>query len=93
MSDPLEIDWKPEWFPALRKFPQKFWRSPENRRTLLDEMKRKLEIKEPSDWGKITADEFITAGGGYILHHYGDSLFECLKSIYSGDLEQLITRY
>lgn len=64
--------------------PSNYWNSLENRRKFLDEMKLKFNIKEPKDWGNISVKEFQNAGGNSMLKLYGNSLFECLQSIYTG---------
>jgi hypothetical protein len=56
----------------------------ENRRNFLDEIAKKLNIKTPSDWGKVTYDYFCELGGGSLLGYYHGSLFACLQSVYKG---------
>lgn len=79
-----DIEWKKEWFPYVRKFPHSYWNSFDNRRKFLDGIKLKLKIKNPSDWGEISVQEFINLGGGTLLNRYKGSLFACLNSVYKG---------
>lgn len=77
----LGVDWKVEWFP---KFSQSYWNSMKNRRRFLDEVAHQLEIQNPKDWGKVTIHKIRELGGNSLLHHYGNSLFACLQSVYRG---------
>lgn len=57
----------------------------ENRKQFLEEVKTKFQIKKPSDWGKLSTQQFIKAGGATLLtKYYDDSLFKCLQSVYDG---------
>lgn len=56
----------------------------ENRRNFLDEIVKKLDIKKPSDWGKVTVKRFFELGGSSLLNYYNGSLFGCLQSVYQG---------
>ena len=58
----------------------------ENRRKFLDEVAIKLNIKNESDWGKITTKQIYELGGAGILHYYNNSVFHCLESVYKGNL-------
>lgn len=67
--------------PFSRKFS-----TTENRRKYLDEIALKLNINNPSDWGKISTRELRRAGGASLLNCYNNSIFETLQSIYEGIL-------
>lgn len=78
----LEIEWKKEWF---SKVPNSYWKSMENRKMLMDQIAKKLNIKNPSDWGKVTQNCIYELGGCSLLtRYYNGSLFACLQSIYQG---------
>lgn len=79
----IEIDWKREWFFQL---PRSYWQSTENSRKFLDEVAIKLNIKNPSDWGKVTNKVMHEYGGAGLLKHFNNSLFDCLKFVYEGFL-------
>lgn len=73
-----------EWFPSR---PPSYWKSMSHQKQLLDDIAIKLNIKKPSDWGKITLLQFIELGGGSVLtFYYHGSLFKCLQSVYKGSL-------
>lgn len=48
-------------------------------------MKQALLIEEPSDWGKIGISDMRKLGGTSLLNKYGGSIFQCLKSVYTGN--------
>lgn len=50
----------------------------------MDKIAEKLKIQNPSDWGKITKRKICELGGSSILKYYNNSLFACLKSLYTG---------
>lgn len=57
----------------------------ENRRAFLDDVKMKYQIKEPSEWGKITIQDIRELGGGsFLSYYYNNSMFRCLTSVYPG---------
>ena len=60
-----------------------------NQRKFLDEVAIKLNIKEASDWGKASYDQFCEIGSG-ILSYYRGSLFDCLQSVYKGNSNCII---
>lgn len=65
--------------------PYSYWKSTENRRKYLDELKAKFNIQQPKDWGNVTVREVLEEKGGTLLSgYYGGSLVACLKSVYSG---------
>lgn len=79
-----DVEWKQEWFPNRKIFPKMFWKTQENRRKFLDDLKTEFDIQEPKDWGRVKIKEFRKRGGSYLLHLYKNSLFQCLKSVYKG---------
>lgn len=50
----VEIDWDPSWFANIPKTKRGFWASKQNQRQYFEELASKFNIKEPSDWGKLT---------------------------------------
>ena len=69
----------------MPQFPKSHWRSAANQRKLLDEVAIKLNIKNASDWGKITTRQFYEFGGSSLLtSYYNGSVFQCLQSVYKG---------
>lgn len=78
----LETSWKKEWFSNNVAF--KYWNSMENRRKFLEEAAHKLNVKTPSDWGKVPVRTIHKLGGRSLLVHYKDSLFACLQEIFKG---------
>lgn len=50
----IDITWKREWFVNIHGVPSGFWKDKENQRKYFKEIARIYEIKEPSDWGKLT---------------------------------------
>lgn len=66
------------------KVPNSHWKSMENRVKFLDEIAVKLNLENPSDWGKVTLQQFREFGGSGILNYYKGSLLNCLRSVYIG---------
>lgn len=75
------IEWKQEWFV---RSPRSHWQSMENRRKFFDQLAVTLNLKNPSDWGKISLKQICAMGGAGILYYYKNSVFYCLQSIYKG---------
>lgn len=69
--------------------PKSHWQSMENRRKFFDEVAINLNIKNASDWGKVTIRQFCKFGGAGILNYYNNSLFSCLQSVYKGTFKRL----
>lgn len=79
----LEIVWKPEWF--SNRTLTGYWPSTTNQRQFLESVAKKLGVKKPRDWGKITHLQFRKfKGGGTLLNMYGGSLRKALETIYPG---------
>jgi len=53
-----------------------------NQREFFDEIKKKLDVKNPMDWMNVTVDDILRNGGWGLLSRYGGSLQRALKSIY-----------
>lgn len=54
-----------------------------NHREFMDSIAKKLQIKNPKDWGLITKLEFHQLGRNF-LRMYDNSLFKALQNIYPG---------
>lgn len=67
----------------MEKNPLGFWLKRDNQLAFLNDLSKKLSIRYPSDWGKITAKEFVENGGGSILKHFGGSTSKLLRTVYS----------
>lgn len=77
-----EIKWDRDWF---SKVPRSYWKSMGNRRKFLEDFAIKLNIKNASDWGKVTYRQISEEGGaGLLVQYYKGSLFNCLQSVYKG---------
>ena len=50
----------------------------------LEELAKKLKIKEPKDWGRITTRKVIENGGIHVLRAYQGSLYKALESVFPG---------
>jgi hypothetical protein len=59
-----EYDWEPWKFGCC---PRNFWNKDENIRKFLDWVAEKLEIRDPSDWYKLTTQKLIHLGGKALL--------------------------
>lgn len=81
----IEMKWNPEWFTGIRKFPKSHWKSFENRKNFVEKLASRLQIKKPSDWGKISSRTIRDIGGSTLLtNYYNNSLFACLHDVQKG---------
>lgn len=64
--------------------PKSYWQSTSNRKKFIELIAKKLKIKEPREWGKVTKSRFCELGGASILLYYNGSIFHCLQSLYKG---------
>lgn len=62
----------------------RFWKLMDNRRNITDEIAKKLNIRDPRDWGRITRLQIHELGGGSLLTQYDGSPFKLLASVYKG---------
>jgi hypothetical protein len=69
-----------EWFETL---PHGYWRDPSNQRNFLENLSKKLEIKTPSDWGKVTIKDFHQNRGNTLLK--GTSIIRVLRKNFPGN--------
>lgn len=57
----------------------------ESERNLFAELATKLNIRHPSDWGKISVQTVLKNGGGSVMaNKYNNSLIKALHSNYPG---------
>lgn len=62
--------------------PHGYWKDPQNQRNFLEKLGKKLKVKEPRDWGKITTQQVKENGGNSLLRM--GTLFSALKRNYPG---------
>lgn len=62
--------------------PKFYLNSIENRKSFLDDIATTLNIKNPSDWGKVTLRSVYELGGRPLLEKYSKSRLSCLQAIY-----------
>lgn len=69
----------------LSNVPNLHWKSIENRKAFMSSVAEELDVKKPSDWGRVTIESIKSLGGGALLNrYYKNSLFHCLQSLYTG---------
>ena len=83
----LDIAWDATWF---NRVPNGYWDIKENRRNFLLEFSKKVGIKIPSDWGKISVRTVLEHGGWVIISKHGGSLFKTLQEVFPGTENSLL---
>ena len=78
------MDWNRDWFENLLSVPQGYWKNKENQRKFFDSLQNRFDIQHPKEWGKVTLQQVIEAGGVTLLDYYQRSIFKTLCSIYPG---------
>ena len=73
-----DYDWEEE---SEVKHPPGYWKNIENQRKFMDSIANQYDIKNESDWKKISVSVIQQKGGWGILEQY-PSFFELLKSVY-----------
>lgn len=73
-----------EWFDSEHSKIFGFWQHQETQRKKVDEIAKKLGIKNPKDWSSISASTFKKNDGGLLLSMYGGSLYRLLVNVYPG---------
>ncbi len=63
--------------------PPHHWNSVANQRAFMDELAKKLNIKSPTDWYKVTRGTFTQYGGDGLLQRYHSSFYKLLSSVYA----------
>lgn len=61
-----------------------FWNEKTNQLRFMEDLKKKLGIKNPSDWGKITLKTVSENGGRTLIKIHGGSLLKTLQALYPG---------
>lgn len=82
-----ELGWlmKVETKRSIPRFPKSYFHSTKNQKNFMDMVASKLQIKTPSDWGKVTVQQVHEHGGGSLVsNYYNSSLFTTLQTIYKG---------
>ena len=70
--------------------PYEHWKKKENQRKFFDSLQKRFDIQHPKEWGKITKEQVMEAGGGTLLNYNQRSLFKLVCSIYPGILNYLM---
>lgn len=81
-----DVSWQSNWFKNVPKYSFGHWKKKEKQREFFDSLLKELNIKHPSDWGKVTNLFISQKGGKSLLAHFRGSLFNALSSIYPGSL-------
>lgn len=76
----IEKEWNISWF----RYSKGFWLDGHNQRVFLDSLAKEKEVLNPKDWISKTKREVYTNRATSLLSKYGGSLFETLKTVYSG---------
>jgi hypothetical protein len=73
-----------EWLPwKFERCPRNFWEDVNNQRRFMEWAGKQLNIKEMSDWYKVTTKDFVAVGGsGLVTHKYNNSLSLLLSKLY-----------
>lgn len=69
-------------FLPKQKQPKGYWNDKAARRAAMDEIGRWHGVEKPSDWGRVTTQMVVDAGGGTLLHAYDCSLRAALEDLY-----------
>lgn len=66
-----DYDWK-EWL--FQTAPRRFWLQRRNHRLFMEWLEKRLDIREPEDWYRVTNQDFRDHGGGAFLLHYDSTI-------------------
>src|SRR5260370_447037 len=61
-----------------------------NQRNFLDDLAKKLNIRNPQDWYGVKNANFQKLGGGKLLCQYKSSLYRILKTLHPEYLSKLV---
>lgn len=88
------IAWKREWFVNIPKYSPSFWKIEANQRKFMELLASEYNIKNPTDWSRVS-NSFIKKKGGKVIYQtyvqvigkglltrFNNSLFLALKSVY-----------
>lgn len=64
-----------------------FWELKQNQRNFLDGIAYQFQIKEPKQWGTIRTQDIMKSKGVSLILKYDGSIFETLKTVYPGKLQ------
>jgi hypothetical protein len=69
--------------------PWGFWKNIENQRVFMNSLAKKLNVKQPSDWEKVSRLDILQHGGHFIRQYQG-SITKGMKTatIFSYDLKR-----
>lgn len=62
-----------------------YWRNQANQRNFLENLARKLGIKDHRDWGKISRAQVYKHGGSGLLNHFNNSVFQTITKAFPGN--------
>jgi hypothetical protein len=69
--------WK-EWL--FKIAPRHFWQDPKNHQMYMQWLGERLGIRDPSDWYRVTNQDFRDHGGGAFLLHYDSTVSAAIKA-------------
>ncbi len=72
--------------PERRKYAQfpGYWKQLKHQRLFLDNLAKKLNIKDPKDWYFVSTRQVHALGGHGLLNYYKGSLIQALQANYHG---------
>jgi hypothetical protein len=71
-----DFDWKTKYKS------RSYWKSLDNQRVFLNQIRSSLGMKNLNDWKNIFNVQFYKAGAGILLDMYGGSFIKVLKTLY-----------
>lgn len=73
-SSLLETKWNKKWFrTSNRKFPLGFFRDPSNQKNFLNSIAAQYNIKEPSQWQRVSIKLLKKKGGAVQIFHHSSN--------------------
>jgi hypothetical protein len=70
----------------FERVPGSYWQDADNQRKFFKWLESELNIKDPSQWHRVTRDMIILKGGGGLLNQYKGSHIRALETLFPGDL-------
>jgi len=83
-----DLPWDQSKFPK----PKKYWDNPMNRRQFFDDLAKKLNIVDYSDWLRYRTEDIVRNGGQGVLNKYSSSLFRALSSVFPNENWDMLKR-
>lgn len=69
---------------AISSVTRGYWLKEENQQKFLNDLAKRLQIKTPNDWGKLSVRRIKDLGGSSLLSLNGNSLKRTLRSVFKG---------